>query len=220
MKIIFLLAAFIGTAATPLFAQTERGYVAASGGFAVSTDTTSGNAQGEVGIRVAPHIVVFGDIGQFHDVQPSALQPSIDATTSFLSQSAGLSVTGTGRVPALYSIGGIRYELTRQMRFQPYVLGGIGVAHMSPTAEFSYASGSLPDGSTASVGDDVTNQVVTAGDFTLPAGTTSFMYTLGGGVDVPVAGKWVVDAGYRFSRINSDTPVNVNGVNFGVGYRF
>jgi opacity protein-like surface antigen len=35
-----------------------------------------------------------------------------------------------------------------------------------------------------------------------------------------VAGKWVVDAGYRFSRINSDTPVNVNGVNFGVGYRF
>ena len=100
------------------------------------------------------------------------------------------------------------------------MLGGVGFARMSPTAEFSYASGSLPDGSTPSVGDDVTNQIVTAGDFTLPSATTSFMYTLGGGVDIPVAGKWVVDAGYRFSRINSDTPVNVNGVNFGVGYRF
>jgi opacity protein-like surface antigen len=220
MKIMFLFAAFIGSVATPLFAQTERGYVAASGGFAVSPDTTSGNALGEIGVRVAPHIVVFGDVGQFHDVQPSAVQPSIDATTSFLSQSAGLNVTGTGRVPALYSIGGVRYELPRQSRVEPYVLGGIGVARMNPTAGFSYASGPLPDGSTPSVGDDVTSQIVSAGDFTLPAATTAFMYTLGGGVGIPVARNWIVDAGYRFSRINSDTPINVQGVNFGVGYRF
>jgi opacity protein-like surface antigen len=220
MKIIFLLAAFIAAAPPSLFAQSERGYVAASGGFAVAPDTTSGNALGEVGVRVAPHILVFGDVGQFHNVQPSAVQPAIDATTSFLSQSAGLSVTGTGRVPALYSIGGVRYELPRQQRFEPYVLGGIGVARMSPTAEFSYASGPLPDGSTPGVGDDVTSQLVTAGDFTAPAATTAFMYTLGGGVNVPVTRRWMVDADYRFSRINSDAPVNVNGVSFGIGYRF
>ena len=220
MKIIMCVAAFIATAAPPLFAQTERGYVAASGGFAVSPDTTSGNAVGEIGVRVAPHIVVFGDVGQFHDVQPSAVQPAIDATTSFLSQSSGLNVTGTGRVPALYSIGGIRYELPRGARLEPYVLGGIGVARMNPTAAFSYANGPLPDGSTPSVGDDVTPQIVAAGDFTLPAATTAFMYTLGGGVGIPVTRNWIVDAGYRFSRINADTPLNVQGVNFGVGYRF
>ena len=56
MKISFLLAAFVGAAATPLLAQTDRGYVAASDGFAVTTDTTSGNALGEVGVRVAPHL--------------------------------------------------------------------------------------------------------------------------------------------------------------------
>ena len=123
-------------------------------------------------------------------------------------------------MPALYSVGGVRYELPRQSRFAPYVLGGIGVARMSPTAEFSYASGPLPDGSTPSVGDDVTSQIVAAGDFTAPAATTAFMYTLGGGVDVPVTRSWSVDAGYRFSRINSDTPVNVQGINFGVGFRF
>jgi opacity protein-like surface antigen len=91
---------------------------------------------------------------------------------------------------------------------------------MSPSAVFSFGSGTLPDGSTPSVGDDVTSQLVAAGDFTMPAATTAFMYTLGGGVEVPVTPRWVVDAGYRFSRIASDTPVNVNGVNFGVGYRF
>src|SRR5436190_8257040 len=132
MKIIFLLAAFVGAAATPLLAQTDRGYVAASDGFAVSTDTTSGNALSEVGIRVAPHIVVFGDVGQFHDVQPSAVQPLVDATTAML-QTTGLNVTGSGRVPAFYSLGGVRYELPRQSRVDPYVLGGIGFARMMPT---------------------------------------------------------------------------------------
>jgi len=219
MKKIFLFAAFISVAAPPLFAQTERGYVSGFGGFAVTPDTTSGNALAEVGIRVAPHIVVFGDVGQFHDVQPSAVQPFVDATTAML-QTTGLNVTGSARVPAFYSLGGVRYELPRQTHVDPYVLGGIGFARMTPTAEFSYASGPLPDGSTPSVGDDVTSQLITAGDFATPAATNAFMYTLGGGVDIPVTQRWIVDAGYRFSRISSDTPVNIQGVNFGVGYRF
>ena len=36
---------------------------------------------------------------------------------------------------------------------------------------------------------------------------------------VPVASHWAIDAGYRFSRIDADTPVNTQGVTFGVGYR-
>jgi hypothetical protein len=219
MKKIIVFAALVGLAAPPLFAQTERAYVSGLGGFAVTPDTTSGNVLGEVGVRVAPHIVVFGDVGQFRDVQPSAVQPTVDATTAML-QTVGLNVTGTARVPAFYSVGGVRYEFQRQTRVEPYVLGGIGFARMMPTAEFSYASGPLPDGSTPAVGTDVTSQLVSANDFTAPAATTSFMYTIGGGVDVPVTRRWVVDAGYRFSRISSDTPVNVQGVNFGLGYRF
>jgi opacity protein-like surface antigen len=219
MKKLSMFVAFIVLAAAPLFAQTERVYVSGFGGFAVSPDTTSGSALGEVGFRVAPHVLVFGDVGQFHDVQPSVVQPSVDATTAML-QTIGLDVTGTGRMPAFYSLGGVRYELPRQTHVEPYVLGGIGFARMTPTAEFSYASGPLPDGSTPSIGDDVTTRLIDAGDFTTPAATTAFMYTLGGGVDIPLTRRWVVDAGYRFSRVSSDTPVNVQGVNFGVGYRF
>ncbi len=51
------------------------------------------------------------------------------------------------------------------------------------------------------------------------------MFTIGGGVQVPVMPHWVVDAGYRYSRIAADdalsaSPLNANGVTFGFGYRF
>ena len=58
------------------------------------------------------------------------------------------------------------------------------------------------------------------GDFTQPASTTAFTFSLGGGVAIPVARHWTADAGYRFSRIAADTPLNAQGVTFGVGYRF
>lgn len=220
MKALVFVAAVTLLTAAPLAAQTERAYVAAAGGFAVSPDTTSGDAVGEVGVRIAPHLLVFGTVGQFHNLQPSDTQPIVDNTTAALSLSNGLIVTGTARVPAWYSVGGLKYELPVEGRLSPYIVGGLGVARLSPTARFSYASGPLPDGSTPAVGDDVTSQIVSAGDFTAPSASTAFMYTLGGGVEIPVTGHWAVDAGYRFSRVSAATPVNAQGVTFGVGYRF
>jgi opacity protein-like surface antigen len=61
---------------------------------------------------------------------------------------------------------------------------------------------------------------VSAGDFTVVSATTAFMFTLGGGVAIPVASHWAIDAGYRFSRIAADTPLNAQGLTFGFGYRF
>jgi opacity protein-like surface antigen len=68
----------------------------------------------------------------------------------------------------------------------------------------------LPDGTTPAVGDDVTSQVIATGEFTAPPSSTAFMYTLGG-VQIPVALLWAVDAGYRFSRLAADSPVNPQG---------
>ena len=127
---------------------------------------------------------------------------------------------GTARVPAVYSVGGLRFEVPTRGRVSPYVLGGIGAARLNPTAQFTFSSGTLPDGSTPTVGDDVTSQLVAAGDFTAPAATTAFMFTLGGGVEIPVARHWAIDAGYRFSRVAADTPLNAQGATFGFGYRF
>jgi len=46
------------------------------------------------------------------------------------------------------------------------------------------------------------------------------MFTLGGGVEIPVARHWAIDAGYRFSRVDADTPLNAQGATFGFGWRF
>jgi opacity protein-like surface antigen len=201
-------------------AQTEHAYVTGVGGFATSPDVTSANVLAEAGVRIAPHLLVFGTLGEVRNLQPSEAQPTVDSTTASVAAAQGLSVLGTARVPALYSIGGVRYEVPMQGRVSPYVLGGLGVARLSPTAQFTYSSGTLPDGSTPAAGADVTDRLVTAGYFTAPAASNAFMFTLGGGVDVPVARHWAVDVGYRFSRFAATTPLNAQGATFGLGYRF
>jgi opacity protein-like surface antigen len=206
--------------AAPSWAQTERGYVTGVGGFATTPDTTSRDVLGEVGVRIAPHIMIFGDLGEFHNLQPSDVLPTVNSTTALLSAGQGINVLGTGRTPAWYSVGGLRYELPIQPRLAPYVLGGVGFARLMPTGQFTYSSGTFPDGSIPAVGADVTSQLVTAGDFAAPPAENAFMFTLGGGIDIPVARHWAIDAGYRFSRVEANTPLNAQGATFGLGYRF
>jgi opacity protein-like surface antigen len=220
MRTLLLTAALAAATAAPALAQTERGYIAGIGGFAVTPDSTTGAIGAEVGVRIAPRLLVFGNIGQFRNLQPSDIAPVVESTTTFLSAGQGLNVTGIARVPAWFSLGGLRYEVPFQHHVSPYVLGGIGFARLTPTAQFTYSSGLLPDGSTQVVGTDITGELETAGDFTMPTATNAFMFTLGGGVGIPVSRHWAVDAGYRFSRVDADTPVNTQGATFGLGYRF
>jgi len=142
-----------------------------------------------------------------------------------LQNSQGLTVNGSGTLPAVYSIGGVRLEIPMSNLFLPYVLGGAGIARLNPTQQFLFASGVMPDGSTPAVGTDVTSTLTTAGTLTMPTASTAFMYTLGGGVQVPIASRWIIDAAYRYSRIAADTtlsaaPLNTNGMTIGLGYRF
>jgi opacity protein-like surface antigen len=218
MRVLMMVAACIGCGAAPSFAQSERGYVNLDGGVAISSDATSGNVLGEVGVRVARNLFVFGDLGQFHNLQPSLVQPTVDATALALS-SDGITVTGTGRVPALQVLGGVRYLIPTHAGATPYVLGGAGLARLSPTAQFVYGSGIIV-GATPAPGDDVTSQLVSLGDYTTPTATNAFMFTVGGGVQVPIAPHVNVDLGYRISRVNGDTPVNAQSILAGVGYRF
>jgi opacity protein-like surface antigen len=218
MRALIMAAATVVLAASPSFAQSERGYVNGGGGFTVGPDTTSGDVLGEVGVRVAHNLFVFADVGQFHNLQPSLVQGAVDFADETLA-SSGATVVGTGRVPAWYSLGGLRYAIPTNTSISPYVLGGAGFARLSPNAQFTYSSGTLP-GATPAPGDDVTAQVTTLGDFVQPAATNAFTFMFGGGVQVPVAPHVSVDVGYRVSRIATDTPVNAHSVVAGLGYRF
>jgi opacity protein-like surface antigen len=230
MRSVFVMATAIVLAAVPAFAQrggtTSQqglGYVTGFGGFTRSAGDTTGNVLAEGGGRIAPHVMVFGDLGRFTNLQ-AALQPTLSTATASLAAN-GIGVTSGGTLPAWYGIGGLRAEIPTQTRVSPYVLGGLGFAHLNPQPTFAFQSGILPDGTTPSTGADVTSAITAAGLFTAPPAETDLMMTLGGGVQILVAPHWVADAGYRYSRIGisttlSATPINANGMTFGFGYRF
>jgi opacity protein-like surface antigen len=227
-KFMIAVTVMIGVAA-PTFAQDRpeeaaRGYVSGVGGFATSVGNTTGDVGLEVGVRIAPHVMAFGNIGRFTDLQ-GELQPTLSNATTSLLANQDLGVTGGGTLPASFYQGGLRLEIPTGTKFLPYTLGAVGVAHLSPTPQFLFASGIMPDGSTPSVGTDVTSALVSAGALTTPGPSNAFMFTLGGGVQYPLIPHWVVDVGYRYSRISADqtlsaTPINANGMTFGFGYRF
>jgi opacity protein-like surface antigen len=229
MKQLIMVVSVTVLATAPLFAQESggpdaRGYVTGLGGFARSVGNTTGDVLIEGGVRIAPHVMVFSNIGRFGNLQAD-LQPTLDTTTTALTANQGLSVIGGGSLPAAYFVGGLRVEVLVNSRVMPYILGGVGVARLSPTAQFTFSSGTLPDGSTPSPGSDVTTTITTSGNFTEPPASNAFMFTLGGGVQVPVTPHWVLDTGYRYSRIAADStlsasPLNANGMTFGFGYRF
>ena len=215
--------------AGPLFAQDHkggsdaRGYVAGLGGFATSLGNTSGDITAEAGARIAPHVMVFGNIGRFSNLQAD-LQPTLDSATAAL-ENQGIAVIGAGTLPAWYGTGGLRVEVPTGSRAWPYVLGSMGVARINPTPKFTFSGGTLPDGTNPDIGTAVTDAIVTAGDFTAPPASNAFMFTLGGGGQVRFSTRWVFDAGYRYSRIAADStlsasPLNTNGMTFGFGYRF
>ena len=231
MKTLMIAATATLLTAAPLLAQERgaggedaKGYVTGLGGFATSVTNTTSDIRFEGGVRVAPHVMIFGNVGRFGDLQGD-LQPTLDAATSALAANQGLTVIGSGTLPAKYVSGGLRVEVPTHSRALPYVLGGVGVARLNPSAQFTFSSGTLPDGSTPAVGDDVTAILTTSGAFTEPASSSALMLTFGGGLQVSVTHHWVADAGYRYSRIAADTTlsasaINANGMTFGVGYRF
>ena len=99
------------------------------------------------------------------------------------------------------------------------------MARLNPTPQFMFTSGTLPDGSSPVPGTDVTSTIVSDGLFTNPPASNALMLTFGGGVQVPVAPHWSVEAGYRYSRIAADStlsasPLTANGMTFGIGYHF
>ena len=229
MRTLMIAATVTLLTAATTFAQERggpnaRGYVTGVGGFATSVGNTTGDIAAEGGVRIAPHVMAFGSIGRFANLQAD-LQPTLDSATAALSANQGLSVIAGGKLPASYGLAGLRVEVPTRSRVLPYALGGIGLARLNPAPQFVFSSGTMPDGSTPDVGADVTTAIVSAGVFTAPRASNAFMFSAGAGVQIPVARGWVAEAGYRYSRIAADTtlsasPLNTNGMTFGVGYRF
>jgi len=214
--------------ASPAFADTERGYVEATGSLGGSSaslfsgwlGSDSGGAQ--VGVHATKHLFVIGELGKYKSLQPIQ-QPAVDSAISNLSAS-GLDVTSNSHLSSGYGFGGVRVQGSTMHRMAPYVLGGVGLAHLTPSVTLMYADGTLPGADDSapppSTGTDVTTTIVTSGLFTAPATSNAMLLSLGGGATFDIARHLTADVGYRWSRINADTPIATQGVTFGVGARF
>jgi opacity protein-like surface antigen len=228
MKSLGMAVAMVALTGAVSFAQERSAqdpgrYVSAFGGAVWSAGNSTGSVVFEGGVRVAAHVMAFGSVGRFEILQ-GVLPPTLDAPTATLAHQ-GLDVTGGGTLRAWYGLAGVRAEIPASRHAVPYLLAGIGAARLNPAAQFTFASGDMPDGSTPQTGTDVTSALVSAGSYTQPAASNSAMFMFGGGVQVPVVPHWAADIGYRYSRFGADSmltasPLNTNAITFGVGYRF
>jgi len=228
MKQFVLAVALAALVASPAMAQESgvreaSGYVSAFAGPAWAAGNSTGSIVFEGGARIAPHVMLFGSLGRFSNLQGD-LQPTLQSTTATLAGD-GIGVAGGGTLPAWYGIGGVRAEIPTNLRVTPYVLGGFGMARLNPQPQFTFASGTLPDGTTPTVGLNVTSNLLATGTITTPPPSNALMAVFGGGIEVPLVPHWVGDVGYRYSYIAADqslsaSALNTNVLTFGIGYRF
>ena len=222
MRYVFILTLAATVWTTAAYAQEPRGYVEGNGALSRLTgSTSSAGVNGEVGIKVAPNVVLFGNIGNLRDIHWSSLQTSVDSTVTTLSTDDGLTATAKARVPTWYSMGGARIQFPNHSAITPYVFGGIGFARMNPSVRFLYQDGTTLSGNTANAGDDITADVLGSGLFTAPTPSTSLMLRTGAGVQVPISKHLLGNIGYSVSRISAaDAPIHAQDFTFGLGFKF
>ena len=141
-------------------AQELGGYVQAGGGFASATDGTSGDVSAQIGVRASRYVIAFVDVGQVRNLQPSVVQSAIDAAVANLA-ATNVNVTGSGRGAAFYTVGGVKLLVPTHSVVTPYATAGLGVGHLTPSATFTYNTGSTISGGTATAGQDATTDITT-----------------------------------------------------------
>ena len=171
----------------------------------------------EVGYTISTGLQVFVEAGRIRDVATSDLGVSAPIIVAAVKQS--LTDTGnpalvgyTVKEPVTFGIAGLRYLIPVSSNWQPYVLGGFGVARYTKDVRF-LVGGTDVTGNLAQYG------VVLGSD--LSGASTRPMLSLGLGVTWPVWQRVILDFQYRYGRIFADNQgINVNRVGVGIGFRF
>lgn len=204
----FVLAAAIGSAQTS--SEPPRGYAEANIQSAFG-NVTSQSFGGEIGITIAGPLQVFVEAGRARDVAA----PEIGAEAQQIAAAVSQTQSGVAfqvRQPATFGVAGVRYVVPVDAPVMPYVLGAFGAAQVKQDVTFSIN------------GADVTATLAQYGvvlGSRLTGSSTKPMLVLGGGVQVPLWQRLVVDLQYRYGRIfTTDVATNVNRAGLGVGVRF
>jgi opacity protein-like surface antigen len=166
----------------------------------------------EAGWALDRQLSVFAEIGSTRDTAPDTIGPAAQKIAAYLTQAQSGTVSFSVKQPVFFVGVGGRYAFPRDSAFEPYVIGGAGLARVKRDVTFEIG------------GSDVTDAldqygVVLGTDL---AGTsTKPMITAGAGVVYRWRSPWIFDAGYRFGRIFTDGEgTTVNRVGLGLGFLF
>lgn len=201
--------------------RQPAGFIEGLGGATFNSSATSDAFGGSLGIRVAPHVFITADFGRMKNEQFSTFQNTLAQTVQAAS-ATDIALTPVSSDPLWFGSGGLRVETNPLGRVTPFVTGSFGMARLTPSAMLTF-NGGTGQGQLAmvpTVGADITSQIVALGLYTAPASETHPMMGLGGGVSIALASRLSLDLAYRYSRVFATTPLNVSGLNVGIGYRF
>jgi len=187
-------------------AAPDKGYaeVVAQSAFG---NVTSQSFGGEFGVALRPGVQIFVDGGLIRDAAPSTLGSNAQRIAIGIAAVAG-SADFHVRQPVTFVVAGVKYIVpVSNTRALPYVLVGGGFANVNRDVTFSTAAGDVTQ--FAAIGTD------------LSGSKASGMLSLGGGVQVPMLQRLVLDFQYRYGRVlASDGGFNANRAGIGVGVRF
>jgi opacity protein-like surface antigen len=185
-------------AASPAWAQTDRGFVRGLGGLTFGTAEASSIVGGGAGVTIGSNLQIVGEIGRINDVLPSEIRDQLDLLTALLVLETGLPVSLDVTAPAVYGLGGLRFNFPMPGRISPFVEGQVGVANISFDVNAKVA------------GIDISREVENEADID---SATKLLVGLGGGLQLRINEAFGVDVGYRYGRIFTDDPaVNTNAV--------
>jgi opacity protein-like surface antigen len=176
-------------------APAETGYI----GFVAQSafgNVTSQSFGVEGGVYVNPRLSIIAEAGLIRDTAPATLGSAAQVIAGYLAQTQS-AVTYSVKQPISFGGVGVRYAIPYSETISPYVLGMGGFGRVKKDVAFTIGGTDL------------------AGTATRPMGT------FGGGVAWQPRPAVVLDLGYRYSRIATETTgTNVSRLGLTVGYRF
>jgi len=216
MRLVFALLvstiALGGVAHAQTGATADKGYVEAVGQSSFG-NVTSQNFGAEVGFTIAPHLQVFAEIGKTRDVATTALGSNAQRMAGALI-AVDPNTSYSVKEPVTFGAIGLRFLVPVSGKAQPYLLGGGGIAKVTPDVKFFVG------------GSDVTANLQQAPYYLvlgsdLSGSSTKPMFVVGGGVAYPVWKQLLLDFQVRFGRILAeDEAITVGRAGLGIGIRF
>jgi opacity protein-like surface antigen len=164
---------------------------------------------GEAGWRLTKDLDIYVEATHMGNVGTSDLDERAAPIAEFLGATAS-----TAYVVNAFDVG-VKYNFIVSPRIHPYVLAGIGMAHVRTEVEFAVDGNVIDPGANVQLGSDLSDS------------TNRGMFVFGFGVKLPFKERFFGDVGYRFGEIfskSTDTEplpsIPTQRVVLGVGMRF